>query len=435
MNIGHLTPGQTSSGAIDKTKRIGIIGGGGKMGEFFVRICKERGWHNLCFADTNQEAAKRMNEKHGLEPIPAAALARECDITIVSVPIKNTEKVIDQVGPHIKADALFAHFTSIQGPALRAMQQFPQCEHLGIHIMAAPSNNVTLKNTNVILVPEAEGGSWFHYIQGFFGETEARVSVMDANKHDLTTALLQAQVHLNNFLFGYVLRKARRDWQIELKDLDALQTPLFLLSKLALGRMFASGNPGLYADIQMHNPEVLKVLGLFQKGVSSFLDIIKTKDEASFRTMFERTSRYFGDYHSIWSKLDSDELLKNIKINNERHVEAAREQIRGYYAGEYTAAARDSGCLDAVLVADRSSLVPPPVKKLGEHFMAISILLNIGDFITAAEQAKMVGKGLNKLKHQPHLKKPEALKNKTDQFIKMCQQLAEMEREIDFQGQ
>jgi len=127
MQILSKTPASLLSN--DKTKRIGVIGGAGKMGSYFLRICANLGYHNLVFPDIDDSLSEKITNELNIQRINIETLVRESDVVIVSVGIEKTVDLINQVGPMVKTGALFSHFTSVQGPTMEAMKLFGQCAH------------------------------------------------------------------------------------------------------------------------------------------------------------------------------------------------------------------------------------------------------------------------------------------------------------------
>lgn len=413
---------------IDKTRTIGIIGGAGKMGRYFVRICKQNGYDNLRISDPNTSAVQKMVQEFHIEQGSNIDIARESDITIVSVPIAHTLDAIKEVGPDVKQGSLFAHFTSVQAPAMAEMAQFAQCDHMGIHIMAAPSDNLKLVNTNVVLVPGSNNPVWTDYIRNFFSETDARVCIADAQTHDLCTALIQAQVHINKFLFGYVLRRARKDYGLELKQIELLRTPLFLFDQLSLGRMLVSGNPDMYADIQMQNPTFLQTLEWLRQGLDSYTDIVGKRDKNAFRSMFEKLASYFGSYHTAWAKVDSDHVIQGMKASFESHVDDHKKSMKAFYETQLTRAANESGALRSLSdPGANEKTMRNEVVKFGSLFASIGYFFNIGDYREIGQLAKelltLAKRSENYFAHS------KELKSAIESFIKMCAELEKMRSE------
>ena len=69
-------------------KLIGIIGGKGEMGAYFAEFFERNGFEVI----VSDRRTKLTNKE----------LAKKADVVIVSVPIRVTEKVIQEVAPFVK---------------------------------------------------------------------------------------------------------------------------------------------------------------------------------------------------------------------------------------------------------------------------------------------------------------------------------------------
>ncbi|MFA5105172.1 MAG: prephenate dehydrogenase/arogenate dehydrogenase family protein [Candidatus Margulisiibacteriota bacterium] len=304
---------RSASSAPGKNIRIGVIGGAGRMGSFLLSVFQKAGYRNLCLSDVSGEAGK-VADSLGVQIVENnTALAEQCDMTIVSVlPMDSTPKVIDEVGPSIKENALLMHQTSIQSPGAEAMKNFPRCSHMGIHIMSQPGANLSLKNTNVVLIPEKEDDVWTDRIKQIFFKTKAKLYLADAASHDKLLALIHGQGHLSVLLAGYVMATACGQFGITMDQLSQIQTQGFLLGMLNLGRMVSSNNPQIYSDIQSHNPYTAQVRELFREGLDYFCSATESGELDPFRRAFEQMTAFYGIDRANWAKQASDDLISTM---------------------------------------------------------------------------------------------------------------------------
>ena len=99
--------------------RLGIVGGDGKMGKLFAPIFER-------YVDEVITS---------LDPIN---IAKSCDIIVFSVPIEVTEKVIEELLPHIEERHLLMDFTSLKEGPCKAMMH-SQGSVIGLHPLFGPS--------------------------------------------------------------------------------------------------------------------------------------------------------------------------------------------------------------------------------------------------------------------------------------------------------
>jgi prephenate dehydrogenase len=107
-----------------KNIRIGIIGGTGGIGKWFAHFFQKEGFE-----------VQVTGRKTGLA-LPV--LTRQCPIIIVSVPIKATVEVIEQVGPLMPEKSLLMDFTSLKEEPVKAMLRSSCCEVIGLHPLFGP---------------------------------------------------------------------------------------------------------------------------------------------------------------------------------------------------------------------------------------------------------------------------------------------------------
>ena len=114
---------------------IGIIGGKGRLGNWFKGFFENQGLKVLV-------AGKDDSNK---------ALASKADIVIISVPIDITVKVIEEVRDFIKKDALLTDFTSLKTESCQAMKK-AKSGTLGMHPLFGPLA-ADLENQTIVFCP------------------------------------------------------------------------------------------------------------------------------------------------------------------------------------------------------------------------------------------------------------------------------------------
>jgi prephenate dehydrogenase len=439
-NTGKITPNtplynRQRNSFLKRDIAIGIIGGAGVMGSNFLRILKNLGFTNLHLSDLNHRQAQEIVQKHGfiLEE-SNQALAEKCEIVIVSVPIEKTKKVLEEVGPFIKKGALFSHFTSVQYPAGEVMKAFPQCEIIGIHIMGRLSEkNKDLNNLNVVLTPVRQK-KWLPLLKGLMLECKAKVSILDPLRHDNISALIQAAPHLVLFVFGHILRQARKpeNWGIELKELEVVQTPIFQLLKITLGRILSAGSPNLYSSIQMANPQVIQMLTWCKEALEKFIRIIKENDENAFRVLYEELCKYYGKYHLEWAKEESTLALTSLQQAKDPILEK-EESLHTLFC-DLVSKAVDLGCFDIALYEKTGPrVVHPKAVATAALIWELSEYLWERRYEAALQKAKELIYRLKKAKgfFLDH-NKFQALHQTVGHFLTGLSELVEMKKEKYF---
>ncbi|MBP7670768.1 prephenate dehydratase [Candidatus Gracilibacteria bacterium] len=253
---------------------IGIIGGHGRMGSLFAKFFQDRGVKVLI--------SDRDTKLTNIE------LAQKADIVIVSVPIDLTEKVIHEILPHLRKESALMDFTSVKVPPLKIMIKAPG-EVLGIHPMFGNSNPIP--GQTIILCPTKKSGPLSTWIEQFFRDHGAIIEKMTAKEHDKTMALTQSLIHFADIAFADTLRRLKRPPH----EILRYTGPASEL-KVQLAARLIDQDPGLYADIQLQNPDNQKTLAIFAKSINELAQTIRKKQRAQFIDIFNKTKKFLGPY-------------------------------------------------------------------------------------------------------------------------------------------
>ncbi|MFZ1127810.1 prephenate dehydrogenase/arogenate dehydrogenase family protein, partial [Methanoregula sp.] len=104
--------------------KAGIIGGTGKMGRLFAPVFERAGYDVL----VSGRSTALTNEQ----------LAGTCDLVVVSVPIRDTVRVIGEIAPFLREDQLLCDFTSLKTGPVAAMLR-SKAAVIGLHPMFGPT--------------------------------------------------------------------------------------------------------------------------------------------------------------------------------------------------------------------------------------------------------------------------------------------------------
>ncbi len=251
---------------------IGIIGGKGRMGSLFAAFFRERGVPVLI-----SDVGTKLTNKE---------LAEKSDITIVSVPIDYTEKVIREVLPYVKDSIM--DFTSVKEMPVKAMLKGRK-EVLGMHPMFGNSNPIP--NQTIILTPTKKSGKWSKWLENFLLENNVKVIKMSPKEHDKIMNIAQGLIHFAEITFADALRRTKLPVR-ELLKYTGRASEL----KVQLAARLIDQDPGLYGNIQIQNPQALKSLKAFKDSVDELIKIVAKKDLLKFKKYFEQNKKFYGSY-------------------------------------------------------------------------------------------------------------------------------------------
>jgi len=243
---------------------IGIIGGTGGIGGWFVPLFREAGY-----------AVHPVGRKTG---IPLTDLAARCRVVIVSVPIAATGAVIDAVGPLLPPESLLMDFTSLKVEPVRRMLAATTAEVVGCHPLFGP-DAAALADQNVILCP-ARGERWLSWVEGLFRRGCANVTVTTPTEHDRMMALVQGLTHIETMLTGLTLREAG----VPAERLAAFTTPVFRAKQAVIEKVFGR-RPEMYAEILTANPDLPALLETYERHLAKLKALVLAGDTAGLANL------------------------------------------------------------------------------------------------------------------------------------------------------
>ncbi len=253
--------------------QIGIIGGYGGMGRIFADLFRQEGYRVHC-----------SGRRRGPD-IPT--MARTCNVVIVSVPIGITREVIEQLGPHMKKDALLMDLTSLKTEPVKAMLLASPAEVIGLHPLFGPG--VASISGYTICICPARGERWLAWVKDIFTKHGAILIETTPEHHDEMMALVQVLNHLNSITMGMVLS----EWGVDLAELQKYATPI-LNTKLAIIKEIFTNDPRLYAEIITSSPYISRVMELYRRILSDLEALTKARDADALTSLLEEKNLWRG---------------------------------------------------------------------------------------------------------------------------------------------
>jgi len=249
---------------VKKPNIIGIIGGTGRMGQWFKAFFEKKGYEVLISSRHTQLSNKE--------------LAQKSDVVIISVPIRVTVEIIKEVGPYVSQEALLMDFTSLKKASVEAMLKYSHSEVIGAHPLFGPSIN-NLNAQTIILCP-ARGDAWMPWLKEVF--KEAHLEITTPEKHDQIMAVIQALTHFFLLGFGTTLKEI----PFSIETLMRYSTTNFqVIWERVLN--LSNQNPDIYASIQFDNSFYHKeVFPSCWEALERLKKIVQAKDYNDFIRLF-----------------------------------------------------------------------------------------------------------------------------------------------------
>jgi chorismate mutase/prephenate dehydrogenase len=273
-------------------KTVAVVGGEGGMGRSLITLFSDLG-HTVWSADLETK----------LRPADAAAKA---DVVIISVPIRETREVIEQLGPLVRKDALLMDVTSIKTDPMAAMLASTEASVVGTHPMFGPGVN-TYQGQRVVICP-GRGDAWLDWARQMFAARGLLITESTPAEHDSMMAIVQVLHHFKTQVLGIALSRAGAPLDETLR----FTSPAYLLEAYVTGRHFAQ-SPGLYGPIEMLNPDSKKVIDGFRRAAADLAAILAAGDQEAFDQAFADVRAFFGSF--------TDEALEQSGFLIDRLVE------------------------------------------------------------------------------------------------------------------
>jgi chorismate mutase/prephenate dehydrogenase len=271
-------------------RTVAVIGGKGGMGRCVAKLFGDLG-HAVMVADVDTR----------LTPREAAAAA---DVVVVSVPIEATVAVIEELAPHVRADALLMDVTSIKAAPLAAMMRCCPGSVIGTHPLFGPSVH-SLQGQRIVITP-GRGTEWTDWLKQMLHARGLNILETSAEAHDRAMSVVQVLVHFATEVMGKTLTRLG----VAIDETLAFTSPIYLLELLMTARHFAQ-SPDLYASIQMENPQTAAVTAAFLEAASELRGAAVGRDREAFAATFAEVREFFGDF-TVQALEQSDFLIDRL---------------------------------------------------------------------------------------------------------------------------
>jgi prephenate dehydrogenase len=268
--------------------KAGIIGGTGKMGRLFTPVFERAGYEVLVSGRSTR--------------LTNTDLAEQCDLIIVSVPIHDTVRVIEEISPILRKDQVLCDFTSLKTEPVAAMLK-SEASVIGLHPLFGPTVQ-SLRHQTIIVCPARAEEHIVQSLVSLFGHEGAQCTLATPEQHDRMMAIVQGLTHFVTLCMADSVRRLG----IDIETTRAFTSPVYQLELSLIGRLL-SQDPSLYADILQENPFVPEVLSVCTSSAEALSRIVTSGDPAQFREFFEANSRHLGAYCSEGMKM-TDALIE-----------------------------------------------------------------------------------------------------------------------------
>ncbi|MDG6257260.1 MAG: prephenate dehydrogenase/arogenate dehydrogenase family protein [Methanomicrobiaceae archaeon] len=255
--------------------KIGIIGGYGAMGSLFAGVFARAG-HDVL----------RSGRRTALT---ASDLAAQCDCVMVSVPIRETVAVIEEVAPDLHEEQVLCDLTSLKAEPVAAMLRSP-AQVIGMHPLFGPQVS-SLTNQTIILAPARCREQTLAVFSEMFSREGAHVTLSTPEEHDRMMAVVQALTHFATLALAGTMRRTG----VDLDRVLSFTSPVYRIELALIGRILGQ-DADLYGPILMDNPHVPAMLDALDAVVSDLRGMVESGDADAFRRFFADQKTIFAPY-------------------------------------------------------------------------------------------------------------------------------------------
>ncbi|MCX8107326.1 MAG: bifunctional chorismate mutase/prephenate dehydrogenase [Verrucomicrobiae bacterium] len=255
--------------------RVLIVGGRGKMGEYFGRWFREAGYE-VRVLDVGDWP--HVDE-----------LCKGIHLALVSVPIDCTIDVIKKLGPHLPQDCVLADITSLKAGPVAAMLEAHSGPVVGLHPLFGPST--TVMDQQIVVSSPGRDPAACQWVLDQFSVWGNIVLTLPADEHDELMDIMQGVRHFATFAFGRFL--AERN--VSLSKTLEFCSPIYRLELAMVGRLFAQ-DARLYAGIILASAERRRLLKEFVDSLEKSRMLLEEGGMDAFCTEFARIAEWFGPF-------------------------------------------------------------------------------------------------------------------------------------------
>jgi len=244
-------------------EKVAVLGGTGKMGRWFARFFKARGYR-VVIGGRSPQKNRVVAKELGVESAESNTDAVQgASIVVVSTSLETVPETIVRIQDSVNSDSIVFDIASVKTgiPEALAALHAKGVRVTSIHPMFGPGAD-SIKGKKVIVIPMANDNTATTWAVDFFQKEGAEVHIVkDAEEHDRIAAMTLSLTHFLNIVFGRVL--AKQDIQ-KMKELAGTTFSL----QLTLAEAVLSEDPELYYGIEVLNP-------YFKELAADFISTVK----------------------------------------------------------------------------------------------------------------------------------------------------------------
>jgi len=274
--------------------RFAIVGGSGKMGQWFARLLREEG-KQVLLTGRSADKLRKVQQQLDVEVTTDIGQVKDTDVIIISVPLDAFESVVRQLAPHTNSSQIVMDVTSLKVQPVDIMHRYiTSAVTLGMHPVFGPGAKSPDKQ-NFVLTPTSEREvALAEKVKGHLEARGARVTLMTPREHDEMMAIILGLAHFIAIVTADTLLAQNRFQQMKSIGGTTFKVLYTLVESVI------SEDPELYASLQMGFPGIGEIEEQFLKNTATWADLVKNKDRQGFadrmsalQAILEKTDPHF----------------------------------------------------------------------------------------------------------------------------------------------
>ena len=259
--------------------RVVVLGGTGKMGRWFAKFLRDKGFDVAVHSRSPEKAVKAAEELH-VRYVESLDAVRDADMVIVATSLDSTAETIRKASKKMKPNTILFDIASVKEGIIEALEEAKAqgIRAISVHPMFGPGAT-TLKGKHVIVIPIGDDPTLVKEVLGIFKGAETHI-VESGEAHDMMVALTLSLPHFLNIVFGKTLTGT------DIKEVAKFAGTTFTL-QLTVAEAVLSEDPDLYYEIQSRNKAFVKVLNNFLESAREVASTVKGKDREAFVKSFK----------------------------------------------------------------------------------------------------------------------------------------------------
>ncbi len=256
--------------------KIAIVGGSGKMGQWFTRFLQQEG-HEVIITGRNEKKLLKISRQQGVKTSASLEAISSADAVLISVPIDNFESVVKELQPHISPEQVIVDITSVKVMPVEIMHRyFKKNSVLGTHPLFGPGAR-GIAHQNFVLTPTNKNeNALAGKIKPYLEARGARVTLMTPQEHDELMAVVLGLAHFIAIVSAETLLSFNKFQQTKAISGTTYNVLLTLVESVL------SEDPELYASLQMNIPKIAETEEVFLKNAANWADMIRNGNRQDF---------------------------------------------------------------------------------------------------------------------------------------------------------